>query len=66
MNKKLKIARIETGLSQKQLADSVGVTNRYISLIERTDKKPSAKIMQKISDCLNVSVQELFFNTDGE
>lgn len=61
MNKELKIARIKVGLTQKQLATSVGVTSKYISLIERNDIKPSPKVMQKISDCLNVSVQNLFF-----
>ena len=65
MNKKLKIARIEAGISQKQLATSVGVTSKYISLIERSNAKPSPKVMQKISDYLNVSVQELFFNLES-
>lgn len=62
MNKTLKIARVEKGITQKELASHVGVTSRYISLIERNDLKPSPDVMQKISKCVDVSVQDLFFN----
>lgn len=62
MNTNLKIARVKCGLTQKELAHSVGVTNKYISLIERKNLKPSPLIMEKISDCLNEPVQKLFFS----
>lgn len=61
MNDVLKVARIRKGITQKELAVSVGVTSKYISLIESKDIKPSPNIMQKIANCVNVSVQELFF-----
>ena len=35
MNTNLKIARVKCGLTQKELANSVGVTSKYVSLIER-------------------------------
>ena len=53
--------RHNKGMTQKELANSVGVTNRYISLIERKNLIPSADVMKKISKCLGVSVQTLFF-----
>lgn len=62
MNKVLKFSRIEKGMTQKQLAAYVGVTGKYISIIERNDIRPSAKVMKAISDCLEVSVQNLFFS----
>lgn len=62
MNKKLRIARIEANLTQKELASAVGVTNKYISLIERKNLIPSPDIMQKISKCVDVSIQALFFD----
>lgn len=61
MNKELRIARIRVGMSQKELANFVGVTNKYISLIETKNLIPSADVMKKISKCLGVSVQTLFF-----
>lgn len=62
MNKTLKIARVEKGITQKELASQVGVTSKYISLIERNDLRPSPDIMRKISKCVDVSVQDLFFS----
>ena len=61
MNKNLRIARTKKGISQKELAVKVGVTNKYISLIESKGLKPSAEVMWKISKCVDASVQELFF-----
>ena len=61
MNDVLKVARIRKGVTQKELAVSIGVTSKYISLIESKDIKPSPNIMQKIANCVDVPVQELFF-----
>ncbi|MCM1235435.1 MAG: helix-turn-helix domain-containing protein [Ruminococcus flavefaciens] len=61
MNICLKIARIKAGMTQAELAKKVGVTTRYISSIESKGNKPSPKVMEKISDVLDVTVQELFF-----
>lgn len=62
MNTNLKIARVKRGLTQKELANNIGVTNKYVSLIERKNLKPSPVIMEKISKCLEEPVQELFFS----
>ena len=62
MNTNLKIARVKRGLTQKELANNIGVTNKYVSLIERKNLKPSPVIMEKISNCLEEPVQELFFS----
>ena len=61
MNDVLKVARIRKRITQKELAVSIGVTSKYISLIESKDIKPSPNIMQKIANCVDVPVQELFF-----
>ena len=66
MNSVMKIARIKKNITQKDLAVMVGVTGKYISLIESKNKKPSPELMQKISNCVGVSVQELFFSEAGE
>ena len=62
MNKNLKLARIRAELTQKELAKRVGITNKYLSQIERgVSLNPSKGIMERISKELNTSVQELFF-----
>lgn len=64
MNLNLKIARIKAGMTQGELAKKVGVTTRYISCIETKGNKPSPKVMEKIADALDVTVQDLFFRKD--
>jgi len=62
MNLNLKMARIKKGYSQKELAELLDVTSKYISKLETSETYPSASLMKKLADTLNSSVQELFFN----
>lgn len=62
MNKKLRIARLIKGYNQKELAEKVGVTSKYISRLETTGVYPSPELMMKLAEELDFSVQELFFN----
>lgn len=61
MNANLKVARIKMGYNQKQLAEKVGVSSKYISRLESTETLPSPDVMKRIASALNCSVQELFF-----
>lgn len=45
-------------ISQKKLSEKVGVTNDYISNLERNDKTPSLKLAKKISDYLIEEAQK--------
>ena len=58
----IKFKRIEQKLSQKQLADLIGVTSQSISDYERGKTVPSYENMQKLSKVLNAPVGELFFD----
>lgn len=58
----LKIRRIQKGLSQKELAKRVGLTNQSISDFETGKLNPSFEVMKRISKELDSSVDELFFN----
>lgn len=63
MNVNLKIARIKKGLTQKELAEKVGITNKYLSQIETgVSNNPSSMVMTNIAKELDQTVQELFFN----
>lgn len=60
-NKKMKIARIESEVSQEQLADIVGVTRQTINLIESGNYNPSLKLCIEICKALNKTLNDLFW-----
>ena len=47
-------------ISLRQLADKAGVSNPYLSQIERGLRKPSAEILQQIAKGLRVSAEALY------
>jgi transcriptional regulator with XRE-family HTH domain len=47
-------------LSLRQLADQVGVSNPYLSQIERGLRKPSADVLQQIATALRISAEQLY------
>jgi len=60
-NKKMKIARIDTEVSQEQLAELVGVTRQTINLIESGKYNPSLKLCMAICKALNKTLNDLFW-----
>ena len=64
MRLKMKFKRMQRGLSQKQLAEKVGLHYQSISDFERGKSNPSYENMKKISEILETSVDELFFNDE--
>lgn len=62
----LKIRRIQKGLSQKELAKRVGLTNQSISDFETGKLNPSYEVMKRISKELDSPVDELFFQNEKE
>jgi len=57
---KLKIARIQKGITQWQLANQLGIGNTKLSMIETGRLKPTEDIKKKCSGILNVAVKDLF------
>lgn len=55
----IKDLRISKGLTQFDLADSVGVNNSYLSRIENGERRPSTKIMRKMSEVLDYPYDDL-------
>ena len=47
-------------VSLRQLAQVAGVSNPYLSQIERGLKKPSAEILQQIANGLRISAETLY------
>ena len=52
--------RESTQVSLRQLARSAGVSNPYLSQIERGVKKPSAEILSQIAKGLRISAETLY------
>lgn len=47
-------------LSLRQLADQAGVSNPYLSQIERGLRRPSAEVLQQLSKALRISAEQLY------
>ena len=47
--------RIHAGIKQTNLADMVGISNNYLSSIERGKKRPSLEILVSICNALHVT-----------
>ncbi|HET9873587.1 MAG TPA: helix-turn-helix transcriptional regulator [Propionibacteriaceae bacterium] len=47
-------------LSLRQLAEQTGVSNPYLSQIERGLRRPSAEVLQQLSKALRVSAETLY------
>ena len=56
----LKEQRVAARLSLRQLAEQAGVSNPYLSQIERGLRKPSADVLQQIAKALRISAEQLY------
>ncbi|MET8523408.1 MULTISPECIES: helix-turn-helix transcriptional regulator [unclassified Nocardioides] len=56
----LKEQRISAEMSLRQLADQAGVSNPYLSQIERGLRKPSAEVLQQIAKALRISAEQVY------
>ncbi|MDQ0225615.1 transcriptional regulator [Bacillus sp. 7586-K] len=61
MENKVKIARVQVGLTQQQLADQIGVTRQTISLIEKGKYNPTLKLCLDICYAVNKTLDEIFW-----
>jgi transcriptional regulator with XRE-family HTH domain len=56
----LREQRLASRLSLRQLAEQAGVSNPYLSQIERGLRKPSADVLQQIAKALRISAEQLY------
>ena len=47
-------------MSQEDLALEAGVNKNYLSDLERGERNPTVKILEKIARALDINLQELF------
>lgn len=58
-NLRIKAARAALDMTQKDLADAVGVSRQTMNAIEKGDYNPTVKLCIKICKVLNKSLDEL-------
>ena len=56
----LKEQRASARMSLRQLAEQAGVSNPYLSQIERGLRRPSAEVLQQLAKALRVSAEQLY------
>jgi putative transcriptional regulator len=60
-NMRMKLARVEKGYSQQDLADRVGATRQTIGLIEKGKYNPSLRLCVGIAKALDRTLDQLFW-----
>ena len=58
---KLKVLRVEKGMSQKDLAKALGTNQANVSAWETGRATPRPPMMQKIADYLHINKDDIFF-----
>ena len=58
-NENLKIARERKGITQKELAEKIGVAKSTYSLYESGNREPNVQTIKKIAEALNTSADEV-------
>ncbi|GAB2757707.1 helix-turn-helix transcriptional regulator [Salinifilum aidingensis] len=56
----IRAQRTNAQISVRQLAERAGVSNPYLSQVERGLRKPSAEILQQIAKALRISAEALY------
>lgn len=59
-NENLSEKRMQRGLSQKAMAEAIGVAQSTYSLYEKGAREPNISKIVKISEVLNISLDDLF------
>ena len=63
-NLAMKAARAKRDMSQKELAEAVGISRQTVNAIERGEYNPTIKLCQVICRCLGTTLDELFWEDD--
>ena len=65
-NLQIKIARAEKNMTQKALAEAVGVSRQTMNAIEQGDYNPTIRLCRKICKALGKTLDELFGEEDSD
>jgi transcriptional regulator with XRE-family HTH domain len=59
LSDRIRLLRTSQSLNQKQLAELVGITQPFLSDIEKGKRNPSIEVLQKLCDALGCSADYL-------
>ena len=59
IGKRIQVTRIENKITQKQMAEFLGISMNYISKLENGETKIDLKTFMKICDFLNISIYDV-------
>lgn len=62
----IRILRLKNGFSQEHLALNAGINTSYIGQIERGEKNPTIKTLDKVSNALGIALIDLLFQMDSK
>jgi len=65
-NLRMKSARAAKDMSQKDLADAVGISRQTICAIERGKRSPTIKLGMAICNTLGSTLDQLFWNDENK
>ena len=62
----IKVARAEKDMTQKALAEAVGVSRQTMNAIEKGEYNPTIRLCRKICRILDRSLDDLFWEDDED
>jgi putative transcriptional regulator len=65
-NIRMKVARVEKGWSQQELADRVEATRQTIGLIEKGEYNPTLRLCLRIAKALDRTLDQLFWEEENK
>lgn len=65
-NIRIKVARAELDMTQKDLAEAVGVSRQTMNAIEQGDYNPTIRLCRAICRVLGKSLDDLFWEDENE
>ncbi len=65
-NMALKLARTKKDMTQKELAEKIGVSRQTINAIEKGEYNPTIKLCLKICWALDAQLDELFWEDESD
>ena len=60
----LKVARVEKNMTQKELAQAVGISRQTMNAIESGEYNPTIKLCRKICRLLEKGLDDLFWEAE--
>lgn len=60
----LKLKRLHSGLTQKQVADCLNISAQSVSKWEKGEALPSIEFLPKLAECLNCEIGDFFLKTE--